>query len=232
MVLRRPPRKVPEGRNETMLREYRVLDALNGTDVPHREAIAACDDKSVLGACFYLMDHVDGWSPMSIGGSWPAPFDTDLEARTGLGLRAGGRHRQAVAGRLAARGLEGFGKPDGFHERQVDRWLSHLSKFQFRELPGHRRGGRVAAGPQAERLRARHHPRRLPVRQRDVPPRRAGAAGRDRRLGDGDGRRPAARPGVGDDGLARDPDEDRRPLGYVDYTGMPRASEMLAHYGG
>ena len=41
-VLRRPPAKVPEGRNETMLREYRVLAALNGTDVPHPEAIAAC----------------------------------------------------------------------------------------------------------------------------------------------------------------------------------------------
>ena len=33
-VLRRPPRAVPKGRNETMLREYRVLEALNGTDVP------------------------------------------------------------------------------------------------------------------------------------------------------------------------------------------------------
>ena len=40
MALRRPPRVVPEGRNKTMLREYRVLDALTGTDVPHPEAIA------------------------------------------------------------------------------------------------------------------------------------------------------------------------------------------------
>ena len=39
-VLRRPPRVVPKGRNETMLREYRVLEALNGTDVPHPEAYA------------------------------------------------------------------------------------------------------------------------------------------------------------------------------------------------
>jgi aminoglycoside phosphotransferase (APT) family kinase protein len=37
-VLRLPPRMIPRGRNETMLREYRVLEALNGTEVPHPEA--------------------------------------------------------------------------------------------------------------------------------------------------------------------------------------------------
>jgi len=73
MALRRPPRKVPRGRNETMLREYRVLAALNDTDVPHPRAIAACDDPSVLGACFYLMGHVDGWSCMNLDAptGWP-----------------------------------------------------------------------------------------------------------------------------------------------------------------
>ena len=40
MVLRRPPRVVPAGRNETMVREYRILSALNDTDVPHPTAIA------------------------------------------------------------------------------------------------------------------------------------------------------------------------------------------------
>src|SRR5215510_9894584 len=69
MALRRPPRQVPKGRNETMLREYRVLAALNGTDVPHPRAIAACEDPSLLGACFYLMDHVDGWSCMNLSGA-------------------------------------------------------------------------------------------------------------------------------------------------------------------
>ena len=35
-----------------------------------------------------------------------------------------------------AGGLEGFGKPEGFLERQVDRWLAHLASFSFRALPG------------------------------------------------------------------------------------------------
>ncbi|MFI0349357.1 phosphotransferase [Actinomadura sp. 9N407] len=68
MVLRKPPKAVPPGRDATMLREYRALKALNGTDVPHPEAIAACDDTGVIGSTFYLMDHVDGWSPMNSGG--------------------------------------------------------------------------------------------------------------------------------------------------------------------
>ena len=35
-----------------------------------------------------------------------------------------------------AAGLEGFGKPEGFLDRQVDRWLAHLDKIKFRDLPG------------------------------------------------------------------------------------------------
>jgi aminoglycoside phosphotransferase (APT) family kinase protein len=134
-VLRRPPRVVPQGRNETMLREFRVLKALNGSDVPHPEAFAACSDDQVIGSSFYLMSLVDGWSPMNMDG-WPTPFDVDLNARHGLGIQlVDGIARLALLD-WRARGLEGFGKPEGFHERQVDRWLAHLSAIQFRELPG------------------------------------------------------------------------------------------------
>ena len=136
MALRRPPRVVPEGRNETMLREYRVLEALNGTDVPHPEAIAACDDPSVIGAAFYLMGHVDGWSPMSYQRAWPPPFDTDLDARAGLGIQLVDGIARLARVDWRARGLEGFGKPDGFLERQVDRWLAHLARNDCRDLPG------------------------------------------------------------------------------------------------
>jgi len=135
-VLRRPPRVVPKGRNETMLREYRVLHALNGTDVPHPEAIAACDDPAVIGSSFYLMGLIDGWSPMNTGRVWPAPFDTDLDARAGLAFQLVDGIAKLAKVDWQARGLEGFGKPEGFHERQVDRWYAHLASFQFRDLPG------------------------------------------------------------------------------------------------
>ena len=133
LVLRRPPRNVPKGRNQTMLREYRVLAALRDSDVPHARVHAWCDDTSVTGACFYIMDRVDGWTPM---GRLEPPFDSDPEAKKGLGWELIDSIAKLAQVDWRAVGLEGFGKPEGFLERQVDRWLHHLSKFKFREIPG------------------------------------------------------------------------------------------------
>ena len=83
-VIRIPPPSAPANRDDGIRREWRIIEALDGTDVPHTRAVAMCEDASVLGRPFYLMGLVDGWSPMSMGDHWPAPFDTDLEARGGL----------------------------------------------------------------------------------------------------------------------------------------------------
>ena len=95
-----------------MLREYRVLAALRDTDVPHAPVLAACDDPSVLGACFYLMEYVDGWSCMSTDG-WPSPFDADLDARRGLAWELVDAIAKLACVDWRARGLEGFGRPEG-----------------------------------------------------------------------------------------------------------------------
>ncbi len=133
MVLRRPPLQVPRGRNEIMLREYRVIAALSDSDVPHPHAIAVCDDPSVVGACFYIMEHIDGWTPM---GDLPAPFDQDPNLRAGMANELVDAIAKLGQVDWRAAGLEGFGKPDGFLERQVDRWLAHLAKIKFRDIPG------------------------------------------------------------------------------------------------
>jgi aminoglycoside phosphotransferase (APT) family kinase protein len=228
MVLRRPPRVVPKGRNETMLREYRVLHALNGTDVPHPEAIAACDDLSVMGSTFYLMALVDGWSPMNMA-YWPPPFDTDLDARAGLAYQLVDGIARLSKVDWRARGLEGLGKPDGFHERQVDRWLAHLAAFQFRELPGIE---------EAAAWLREHKPRRYEpgiihgdyqfanVMFRHGAPARL-AAMVDWEMAT-----------IGDPLLDLawviqgwpDADEDRSHAGYVDYTGMPDREDLLEYY--
>jgi aminoglycoside phosphotransferase (APT) family kinase protein len=67
LVLRRPPMNAPAGRDQTMHREYTVLAALAHTDVPHSPVHALCTDPDVLGASFYIMDFVRGWSPASCG---------------------------------------------------------------------------------------------------------------------------------------------------------------------
>jgi aminoglycoside phosphotransferase (APT) family kinase protein len=81
-----------------------------------------------------MMRAIDGWSPMD--GGWQAPFDTDLQARRELAFQL--VEGAAKLGRVDWRGqgLDGFGRPDGFHERQVDRWLSFLESYKVRELPG------------------------------------------------------------------------------------------------
>jgi aminoglycoside phosphotransferase (APT) family kinase protein len=133
LALRRPPRIVPKGRNETMLREARVLAAIADSDVPHATLRGICEDTDVLGACFYLMDWVDGWTPM---GPLPEPFANDSAAKQGLGDELVDAIARLSLVDWRACGLEGFGKPEGFLERQVDRWLAHLAAFQFREIPG------------------------------------------------------------------------------------------------
>jgi len=228
MALRRPPRKVPEGRNETMLREYRVLAALRDTGVPHTRVLAACDDPSLIGACFYLMEYVDGWSCMNLDG-WPPPFDTDLEARKGLAWDL----VDAIArlGRVdwKARGLEGFGRPLGFHERQVDRWLAHLSRFKFRDLPGLDEAAAWLRGhkPRSYEPGIIHGDYQFAnvMFHHGAPARLAAIVDWEMAT-------------VGDPLLDLawvvmswpNPDEDRRNTGYVDYTGMPSREELIERY--
>jgi aminoglycoside phosphotransferase (APT) family kinase protein len=142
-VLRIPPAAAGADRDAGIVREYRIIEALDGTDVPHTEAIALCEDKSVLGRTFYLMGFVDGWSPMGLvpgpsGGPrlWPEPFNSDTEARRGLSLAL--IEGIALLSKVdwKARGLTGLGRPDGFHERQVDRWTAFLNRIKGRELDG------------------------------------------------------------------------------------------------
>jgi aminoglycoside phosphotransferase (APT) family kinase protein len=136
-ALRIPPPAAPASRDEGILREWRIIDALDGTDVPHTPAIAACRDTGVLGRAFYVMGFVDGWSPMGLENrAWPAPFDSDLEARRGLALQLVEGIALLSKVDWKAKGLGDLGRPDGFHERQVDRWTAFLERIKGRDLPG------------------------------------------------------------------------------------------------
>jgi aminoglycoside phosphotransferase (APT) family kinase protein len=135
-AIRIPPATAPADRDAGILREWRIISALDGTDVPHPPAVAVCPDPAVLGRPFYLMGLVDGWSPMDRPGTWPAPFDADLAARAGLGYQLA--EGIALLSRVdwQARGLHGLGRPENFHERQVDRWQSFFEKVRTRDLEG------------------------------------------------------------------------------------------------
>ena len=134
-ALRRPPALAPAPRDDGILREWRIIEALAGTDVPHTRAIAVCRDSSVLGRPFYLMAFVDGWSPMDAGGV-PEPFRSDPAARRGMAYELVDGIARLGSVDWAARGLHDLGRPEGFHDRQVPRWMRFYDRIKARELPG------------------------------------------------------------------------------------------------
>ncbi len=131
-VLRRPPVHKRANSDETMRRESRILGALKGTDVPHPDLIAAEPDESVLGASFYLMEAVEGFIP---GAGLPSLHADDPDVRRAMGISF--VDAAATLGAIDHKeiGLEDFGRPDGYLERQVPRWLAQLDSFS--ELDGY-----------------------------------------------------------------------------------------------
>lgn len=130
-VLRRPPPVLRANSNETMRREARVLAALAGSNVPHPGLIAACADEAVLGAAFYLMEPVDGFNAAT--GLEPLhAASAAIRHRMGLSMVEAIAKLGAID--YAAVGLEGFGRPENYLERQVGRWQAQLASYA--EMPG------------------------------------------------------------------------------------------------
>ncbi len=116
VLRRKPPGKLLPSAH-AVDREYRVITALENTDVPVARTWALCEDDSVIGTMFYIMDCVDGrimWDP-SLPDSTPtergAIFDEMNRVIAAL-------HQVDYA----AVGLTSYGKPDSYLERQVARW--------------------------------------------------------------------------------------------------------------
>jgi aminoglycoside phosphotransferase (APT) family kinase protein len=135
-VLRRGPRHLRKRSNDAITREMRVLQALAGTPVPHPRFVAGCEDTSVLGdAVFYLMEPVDGFNPTV---ELPALHAGDPAVRHAMGLSAVDAIAALGAVDHVAVGLGDVGKPEGFLERQVPRWLGELDRYaELDGYPGH-----------------------------------------------------------------------------------------------
>jgi aminoglycoside phosphotransferase (APT) family kinase protein len=131
-VLRMSPEVKNDPSASDTLREWRILTALDGTPVPHPAPRLLCEDVSVLGAPFMLMDLVDGFTP---GFELPAPFAEDPSLRFELGMAYVDGCAVLSQVDWRSRGLVGLGKPEGFLDRQVPRWLAQLERYQTRVLP-------------------------------------------------------------------------------------------------
>ena len=130
-VLRRPPLHKRANSDEAMRREARILGALTGTAVPHPELIAAESELDAMDCAFYLMEPIEGRNVQAEGLTPTQVVDRATRQRMGLAMVDA-----AVAlGSLdyEALGMADFGRPEGWLERQVDRWRSHLDGYS--EVP-------------------------------------------------------------------------------------------------
>ncbi|WP_374970673.1 phosphotransferase family protein [Terrabacter sp. BE26] len=132
VIVRRPPLGHVLATAHDMVREHRVITALRDTAVPVPTTYAVCDDPDVIGAPFYVMERVAG-----------TPYRFEAQLRP-----LGAERVRAISERMVdtlvalhgvdpeSVGLAGFGRPEGFLERQVRRWKQQLDASRSRELPG------------------------------------------------------------------------------------------------
>ena len=133
LVLRRPPLGHVLPTAHDMSREYRVLTALHGTNIPVARPVAYCADTEIIGSPFYLMEYVDGLvlrTPQD--GAQVSPDQARLLSELLTSMMA------AIHGTdLPAVGLDTFGRPEGFMARQLARWQKQWELSKTQDVPGY-----------------------------------------------------------------------------------------------
>jgi aminoglycoside phosphotransferase (APT) family kinase protein len=130
VVLRRPPRPPLPPSAHDVLREARLLSALRDTPARVPAVLAVCEDPATIGAPFYVMERIEGDVIVT---SVPEALDTPAERRR-IGEQLIDSLVEIHAVDWRAAGLEGFGKPTGYLERQLRRFLGLWELNKTREI--------------------------------------------------------------------------------------------------
>ena len=131
-VLRRPPRPPLPPSAHDVVREARLQVALREagfTRLPN--IVAVCDDESLLGVPFYVMDYLDGFVPTD---ALPPGLESE-PARRSLGGDLVDALVEIHAADVTAPGLAAFVRPGSYNERQVRRFAQLWDVNKTRELP-------------------------------------------------------------------------------------------------
>ncbi|MFU8815730.1 MAG: phosphotransferase, partial [Pseudomonadales bacterium] len=110
-------------------REYRVMKALEGTDVPVPRMLALCDDPQILGTKFYVMEWVDGrvFADTRLPGLQPAERRSIYLDLARALAKLHNVDPESV-------GLGDFGRPGNYYERQVGRWSKQYLASKTEEI--------------------------------------------------------------------------------------------------
>lgn len=121
-ALRRPPTGHVLASAHDMGREHRVMSALAPTAVPVPSMVGMCQDDTVTGAPFYLMDWVDG----TVVRDQAVAQEFDLATRRAMGISAVKNLAKIHAVDIDQVGLGNFAKREGYIARQLRRWKGQV----------------------------------------------------------------------------------------------------------
>ena len=131
VVLRRPPRPPLPPSAHDMLRESAIVARLHAAGARVPAVLAVCDDTSLLGVPFYVMELAPG---VPVDRTLPSAIDTPSD-RAHLGEEFVDVLAEIHAIDPEAAGLASFGRPDGYLERQINRFLKIWPHNRTRDLP-------------------------------------------------------------------------------------------------
>jgi len=131
-ALRRPPLGKRLGSAHDMAREHKVVSALGPTEVPVAPVIGLCQDETVNGAPFYVMEFVEG--PILRGLAEAETFPAEADRRA-IGERVADTLAAIHAIDPDAAGLGDLGRKEDYVARQLHRWQGQWEKSKTRELP-------------------------------------------------------------------------------------------------
>jgi aminoglycoside phosphotransferase (APT) family kinase protein len=132
-VLRHPPPASLSPGAHSMGREWRVLGAIAGHGgVPAPRPLAFAEAEEVPGGPWLAMELIDG---VALTEELPPAYEPGADSVAAVGAAAIDALAALHNLDWRAAGLDGLGRPDGFLERQVDRWRAHFERHQVRELP-------------------------------------------------------------------------------------------------
>ncbi|CAI6334845.1 unnamed protein product [Periconia digitata] len=114
VMRKKPPGNLVSKTAHKVEREYRILKALQNTDVPVPRVYCLCEDDSVLGSPFYIMEFLDG--RIVTEPHFPGVSEADRREMWHDAIRTLAKLHRLDPGSI---GLEGFGRPSGFYDRQI-----------------------------------------------------------------------------------------------------------------
>lgn len=124
VLRKKPPGKLLQSAHQVD-REYRVMKALAGTDVPVPRMVTLCMDDAVIGTAFYVMEYVTGriFRDPQLPGVPPQERAAIYDSMNDVLAKLHNVDIDAV-------GLSDYGKPGNYYQRQIARWIKQYRDAQ------------------------------------------------------------------------------------------------------